>query len=410
VRLTDLSIKALPVPPKGQVTYIDDTLSGFGVRVSQGGVKAFVVVFGRSRRRVTLGRYPAIGLSDAKKAAKVLLAEKTLGKKHVSAMAFEAALKLFLTTRFPEPYPKPRTKAETTRLLSKHFLPALRHELLEDILGSDISRVLERLSNRPSEARHALVAVRQFFTWAVRRGYLGRNPIEHLRPSGQALPRDRVLTPDELKCILSTAGAQDSAFHRIVQLLLLTGQRRNEIASLRESWIDFDARTITLPPHITKNRRTHTFPFGAMAGALLKTAISDMRKRNRNAIQAERSELLFAARRRNLPFSGWSFAKPRFDRECRLPHWTLHDLRRTCATNLAALGVPVHVTEKLLNHVSGTTGGIVSVYQRHAYLDEMRAAILAWEARLVALTAPSHHISQTIEPPQDANREGATLH
>jgi integrase len=95
--------------------------------------------------------------------------------------------------------------------------------------------------------------------------------------------------------------------------------------------------------------------------------------------------ILFPARGKETPFAGWSKGKPAFDKGCPLPHWTLHDLRRTCATNMAALGVQVHVTEKLLNHVSGTTGGIVAVYQRHAYMDEMRIAIESWERHLVSL-------------------------
>jgi hypothetical protein len=110
-----------------------------------------------------------------------------------------------------------------------------------------------------------------------------------------------------------------------------------------------------------------------------------MEEKQKNENEEEKPKLLFAAQGRDAPFAGWSKAKPYFDRECPVPHWALHDLRRTCATNLAALGIPVHVTEKLLNHVSGTTSGIVAVYQRHTYLDEMREAIEAWEARLLSV-------------------------
>jgi integrase len=85
--------------------------------------------------------------------------------------------------------------------------------------------------------------------------------------------------------------------------------------------------------------------------------------------------------------NGWSNSKKAFDKLAPIAPWTLHDLRRTFATNLAALGTPIHVTEKLLNHVSGTTGGLVAVYQRHAYMDEMRAAMCAWEKRLSELLA-----------------------
>lgn len=384
MRLTDISIKALQPPLKGQVTYTDDTVPGFGVRVSQGGVKSFVVVYGRSRRRATLGRYPTISLQDARRAAKELLAERTLGKKDTPPIDFEEALTLFLSTHFPDNYPKPRTKAETKRLLEKHFLAPLRHEKLADIQTQEVSRVVDRLQDTPSEARHAFAAIRQFFNWASGRGYVLRSPCEGLRAPGHAVSRDRVLTNAELKFVMTRAREDNSTFNRIVLLLLLTGQRRNEIASLRAEWIDFKKRTITLPPSLTKNKRQHTVPFGKMAEVVLKAAVADMEKRERD--QEEKCSLLFPARGKDTPFAGWSKAKPDFDEGCPVPHWTLHDLRRTCATNLAALGVPVHVTEKLLNHVSGTTSGIVAVYQRHTYLDEMRAAIEAWESHLRALT------------------------
>jgi hypothetical protein len=101
MHLTDISIKAIQTPPSGQVTYSDDSLPGFGVRVSQGGVKSFVVVMGRSRRRVTIGRYPTISLQKARGRAKELLAERTLGKREIPIARFEDALTLFLSTHFP---------------------------------------------------------------------------------------------------------------------------------------------------------------------------------------------------------------------------------------------------------------------------------------------------------------------
>ena len=102
-----------------------------------------------------------------------------------------------------------------------------------------------------------------------------------------------------------------------------------------------------------------------------------------DAVPTDDSGLLFPARgKAGTPFNGWSKCKVAIDKRCKIAPWTLHDLRRTFATNLAALGTPIHVTEKLLNHISGTTGGIVGIYQRHAYMSEMRVAIQQWETRL----------------------------
>lgn len=382
MQLTDISIKALKPPAKGQVTYTDDTVPGFGVRISQGGIKSFVVVHGRNRRRTTIGRYPTISLQEARKAAKVLLAEKTLGKFTTPPINFEEAHKLFLSAHFPDNYPKPRTKLETTRLLKKHFLPTFRHAKLTDIQPRDVSQIIDRLQSTPSEARHAFAAIRQFFNWAATREYVPSSPCERLRPPGRAVARDRVVSDDELKLILAHAYAEDSIFNSILLLLLLTGQRRNEIASLQSNWIDFKTKTITLPAQITKNKRPHTFPFEKMSETILKTALGKAEKRASEDAEQRGPFLLFPAKGKKTPFAGWSKAKPDFDKGCPITHWTLHDLRRTCATNLASLGVPVHVTEKLLNHVSGTTGGIVAVYQRHAYMEEMREAMKKWERQL----------------------------
>ena len=99
------------------------------------------------------------------------------------------------------------------------------------------------------------------------------------------------------------------------------------------------------------------------------------------------AQYFFPARGSQVPFNGWSKCKNALDKKVAITPWTLHDLRRTFATQLAALGTPIHITERLLNHVSGTQSGIVAVYQRHNYMDEMRAAIERYETHLAALLA-----------------------
>ena len=133
---------------------------------------------------------------------------------------------------------------------------------------------------------------------------------------------------------------------------------------------DKDKRTISLPPEVAKNGRRHTIPYGSAAQAILDTIPKGDR-------------YLFPSRDTDgLPFSGYSPSKIHFGKKIKIAHWTIHDLRRTFATNLAALGTAIHVTEKLLNHISGTVSGVAAVYNRYSYLDEMRAAIEAWEKRL----------------------------
>jgi len=154
----------------------------------------------------------------------------------------------------------------------------------------------------------------------------------------------------------------------IVQLLILTGQRRGEIAGLRRSWIDGDK--ITFPEGFTKNKLVHQIPTGSFTKELL------------DAIPGE-TDLLFPSRRSDdTPFNNWSKAKRMFDEPIDVTDYTLHDLRRTYSSNMARLGVPIHVTERLLNHVSGTISGIGAVYNRHTYLTEMGNAVNSFDQQI----------------------------
>jgi integrase len=355
--------------------------------VSSSGVKSFVLVMGRSRKRVTIGRYPTISVQDARARAKELLAVRILGKDDVPPMKFEEAIPVFMGARYGDNYLKPRTSTETERVLRRHFLPPFRHMQLSAIKPHEIARIVDRLHKTPSLAHHAFGAIRLFFRWAEGRQYVLRSPCVHLQALRGSRPRERVLSRIEVKAVLRAARASDATYPTIVELLLLTGQRRGEIANLRAEWIDWEARTITLPGAVTKNKRVHVFPFGPRAEELLR--------------RGKTKGYLFPGRGTDIPFDGWSKCKPKFDRDCPLPHWVLHDLRRTFATNMAMLGVPVHVTEKLLNHVSGTFGGIVAVYQRHSYRDEMRVAMDKWEAYVAAMMAEDETWTED-QPPVSA--------
>lgn len=369
VHLTDITVKNLQPPEAGQVMYTDHDLPGFGVRVSQGGVKAFVLVHPRTRVRTTLGRYPVVKLQQARQKATQLLAERALGKDEAPKIGFEEALDDFISAHLMSK--REGTAKETKRLLNKHFLPKLRYEKLHQIPTHTVTKIIDGLLDTPSEAMHAYAAARLLFRWAVQRRLLAKSPLEGVPAPSKAIPRARVLSPEELAKVFFAAKAEQSSFGSIVQLLILLGQRCGETARLTAEMVDFDGRVITLPAAVTKNGREHRFPFGRMAQQVLESGAKE--------------GLLFPARGGEEVFSGWSKCKKALDAQCKIAPWTLHDLRRTFATNVAAIGTPIQVTERLLNHVSGASGGIVAVYQRHSYEKEMRDAINAWEKRLAAL-------------------------
>ena len=359
MRLNDLSVKSLPAPEKGQKTYWDSSLPGFGCRVSQGGTRSFVVMHGRSRQLTTIGRYPLVTLAQARQRAKEVLAERVLGKTRTfSHTSFEEGVAKFLETHDA----RASTMGEYAGVLRRHFMPKLRLEPLDRIHTQDLTRIIDRLAPTPSEARHAYAIASVFFNWAVGRRLIEQSPLAGVKAPKASPSRDRVLSDAELTVVLKKAAGSQSTVGFIVQLLILTGQRRGEVAGLRWSYIDKVDRTITWPGAVVKNGRQHTIPYGPMTAGTFE-AVPRM------------GDLLFPARGHpNRPFCGWSKSGLAFTRSCGIEPWTLHDLRRTFASGLQKLGIRLEVTEKYINHVSGSHAGIVGVYQRHAFMPEMREA------------------------------------
>ncbi len=183
--------------------------------------------------------------------------------------------------------------------------------------------------------------------------------------------RSRTLSDKELRIVWKRAEEYGYPYGRIVQFLILTGQRRGEIAGLQWKWINDDK--IVFPQGFTKNKREHRVPIGP----LTKRILDELPQLSENVFPARTST--------GTTFSGWSKSKRHFDKPLDMSPYTLHDLRRTYSSNLAKLGVPIHVTEKLLNHVSGSISGIAAVYNWHTYTEEMREAVEVYEAHIITL-------------------------
>jgi integrase len=266
---------------------------------------------------------------------------------------------------------KEPTVRDCPRLLTRHGFGS---EKLGDITARDIHRKLDRLADTPSEQRHVLAALQIFFRFCVRRHLLDTTPMERIERLGRLKSRERVLNALELPSVW-LACERMGVFGKITRLCILLGQRRSETALLRWSYINQTERTITLPPEITKNRRQHTFPYGEMTAAIFG--------------EIQKGDYLFPARKTwrsgGTIYNAWNKDKPKLDAASRVREWVLHDLRRTLVSSWAALGIRLEVTEKYINHVSGTHGGIVGIYQRHSFMPEMREAVSKWEAKLFTL-------------------------
>jgi integrase len=345
--LTDLAIKRLPSPEKGQKVHWD--MPGFGVRVTPKGKKTFITVTGpaSARKWKSLGVYPEKSLSEARQEAKRILAR---ADPHRTSLAFPDAREDFLDECAQKNRP-------STVYSYRLYLDAYDFTgKVDTITRKHIRDHLKRYDNQLSTKSHALVAFKIFFNWAIRNELIDRHPLAGERhETSQA--RTRVLSPEEIKKLWAY---EYPPFSTILKLLILTGQRRSEIATIHSDWIN--GSTITFPAEVTKNKHEHTIPFNLMSAQHLKG-----------------EGLLFGNAKGN-PFNGFSKAKARLDKHISLPDWTIHDLRRTFSTLHASIGTPLHVTERLLNHISGaSTSGVAGIYNRHTYLEEMRDGAMNFE-------------------------------
>jgi integrase len=361
----------------------------FFVQYSYGGIK----------RRVPLGKCRDVSLADAQKAAKAVAGQVAQGRdpgRERQEKARAATLKrahdaltlgklvdqwkaLHLTDK------RPRYAAEAARAIRSVFEKYLNYPAAA-IDRKAVVRVTDALKQvgSPIMAARAAAYARAAYEWAVKRGALDANPF-HKLPVAPTVKRDRVLADEELRAVWAAteAPALGSPFNAIVRMLILTGQRREEVAGMAWGEISADGATWTIPASRAKNGAEHIVPLSAQAQALI--AAQPRPGDNPRVKPGEKAPDLVFPGLRGTPFNGFSKAKDALDRSSGVTGWVLHDLRRTAATGLQKLGVRLEVTEAVLNHVSGSRGGIVGVYQRHTWADEKRAALAGWGARVEAI-------------------------
>ena len=228
----------------------------------------------------------------------------------------------------------------------------------------------------PVGANRAFSVVRKFFNWCVARDLLPASPCAGVLLPTAERPRDRVLSDDELRDVWQAAGEIGGPFAALIKLLILTGQRRTEVAQMEWSEIDLSARLWRLPPERVKTGEPHEVPLSEPAVAIL-------------AALPRIGDQFTLTHRGTSPATAYAEGKARLNAllPAGMPAWTLHDLRRTVATGMARLGVNLAVTEKVLNHRSGSFAGIVGVYQRHNFSDEKRDALERWGAHVADLVS-----------------------
>jgi integrase len=369
-----------------------EAVRGFGIRRQRGDPVYVIKYRAHGRQRFfTIGPHGSPWTPEkARREAKRLLGLVADGKDPADEKA-QAWLQAADTLRkIADEYLKhakqkqrPRTYSEIERyLIGNDRSPAVWKPLhpvsVFKITRRHVSARLADIANDHGavSAARARTALSGMFNWAIREGLdIPANPVLGTNRPTEPKSRERVLTDPELRAIWRACSDDD--YGRIVRLLILTAQRRDEIGGLR--WAEIAAGAILLPPERTKNHREHSLPLTPAALALLPS-------------QREGREYVFGQGQRG--FQGWSKCKARLDARIAkegepLPHWTVHDLRRTAATVMAdRLGVLPHIVEAILNHVSGHRAGVAGVYNRARYSDEMRAALDRWTREVAHIVRP----------------------
>ena len=358
--------------------YFDANVRGLSLRVTNHGAKTFYLTYSAptsgTRARLTLGPYPALTLAAARGRA---LEAKTLieqgsdprCRNQGGALTVADMVEAFIVARAHK-----RSIREIERRL-RNAAAEIGTVKVSELHRRDISCALDTIMGRgsPSEARRVFCDLRAMIHWAVAKGDLDANPIASMKSPAPATVRERTLTDAEIKTLwhaLPTIFPRAVATQRIIRLCLLLGQRSGEIAGMKKSELDLLARIWSLPSTRVKNAKVHFVPLSAPAVEIIREAIVDSGESDSvfpgQTSHSLGNSLLVARRRGKLTGQ----------------RWTVHDLRRTSLTAMAAMGVAPHVLSHIANHSSRSASVTMRVYVHHTFAAEKRAALESWAERL----------------------------
>lgn len=376
-KLTTKFIEGKKADPKKRLEFRDQLMPGLVLRISKAGTKTFCMhkrINGKMRR-LPIGRFPIVSLVEARERVRQILYEVETGR-FEDATGLEVTEMPTLGETIPD-YIEKHAKVHNKDWKRKDALLAkftsLHGKRIDEIKRADVVKACDAIhKTAPVSANRALAHLKHLLGWCVERGIIEANPIAGMKPLSKEKPRERVLTDNELGALWAVCGDEGYPFGDCMKLLMLSGQRRAEVAEMRWSELDLEKRLWTLPSKRAKNGKQHTVPItDAMLEVLRKTP------------RFFNSDFVFTTTGKT-PVSGFGRVKDRLDKE--LPEgtepWIIHDLRRTMSTNMAMLGVPQPVTEALLNHKTGVVSGVAAIYNVYSYTDEKREALSLWNSHV----------------------------
>lgn len=418
-RLSPQTVAALKPPEAGRRLEINDTgCAGLRLRISSSGVKTWSVVYrvrgegadGKSRgapRRASLGPYPFVDLNAAREMARVAIEDADRGVDYAKRMAAEAEKRQqiaenggrsphridVIVERYIDKHLKTLWSSwqNADRWLKKVVVPEWREKEIGSVRRADVVKLLDKVSDERSAA--AAIEVRKhlsgLFNWVIATDQydLSSNPMVGLKRKEKYQPRENKLNREQLMQVWVAAGDLGYPFREMYRLLILTGQRRSEVAELRADWV-FErldgTKGVRVPATSYKTGKEHVYPLSHPAAAIVDSL--PRRKAGPFLLSAVHTKSPAG----KAPVSGFSHAKARLDRAiakraedarekgielCAIPEFTVHDIRRSVATGMIEMGVSAEHVERVLGH---ELGGVAGIYNRHDYFAEKLSALQLW--------------------------------
>ena len=396
---TAASVAKIKPPKKGRREKYDGLLPGFGIRVTANNSRSWVVLYQKNgrRRRYTIENVPVSDLAEARNEARRILDEVRAGgdpasekatRKSRSQHESESYTFTSVVDNFIERHAsKKRRGWETKQIIERELATQWGTRHISEITRRDVRDAVNRIVDRgsPRAANRLLSTIKTLFRWAVDEDYITESPAADIKPPGEEIDRDRVLQDTEGFTLWAAWGRLGYPFGSLMKMLLVTGQRLGEVRHMRWSDIDKDNKLWTLPRELTKADRSHEVPLSALALKIL------------DGLPHFAGEYVFTTTGGERPVAGISKAKKRAEKFVAelveqkpeefsdVTNWRIHDLRRTCGTGIARLGIATSTISRVLNHKQG---GVTQIYDRYSYLDEKRRALDTWGNKLTSIIRP----------------------
>jgi integrase len=390
-RLSELMIGRIAPPKSNRLELADAVLPGLSLRITPDGTRSFALRYriDGKQQRLTLGRYDPqrFNLAAARAKARTALDQRDAGKdpgKFRREVGPERGTVADVIAAYVEKRLRPRARrwADVEAMLRRDVVASWGTRPLAAITRRDVRDLIEGIAARgsPVVANRVLSHLRGLFRWAIRNDYVTANPALDVDRPHDEKPRQRTLTEAEIRAVWQAFHQMAWPFGTLGQLLLLTGQRRGEWAGACWSEFDLERTVWYLPASRSKTGEPQMLPLTPQVLAILAMIprINGM-------------DLIFPSRRAGSenPISGFSKGLATAQKLSGTTGWHWHDLRRTCRTGFARLGITAAVGERILNHSDGTRSRVAKIYDAHSYLPEMRRALELWAAEVERIVSGS---------------------